>query len=206
MKMSKSSKLIDSINNTNVYDVAVISPITEALSLSSELKNEVLLKREDLQPIFSFKLRGAYNKISKLYEKGVKKPVMAASAGNHAQGVAFAAKNLKLRATIVMPVTTPSIKVNSVRRFGAKVILYGDNFDEAFTYAKKLSSEKEATFVHPYDDLDVIAGQGTIGKEIIDALEGMVDVIFVPVGVGGLLAGMGSYIKSIIMIKPNKKL
>lgn len=197
MKISKSSKLIDKINDSNVYDVAVVSPITEALSLSLVLNNKILLKREDLQPIFSFKLRGAYNKISKLYEKGIKKPVIAASAGNHAQGVAFAAKNLKLKATIVMPVTTPSIKVDSVRRFGAKVVLFGDNFDEAFAHAKKLSSESEATFVHPYDDLDVIAGQGTIGKEIIDALEGKVDAIFVPVGGGGLLAGLGSYIKSI---------
>ena len=197
MKISKSSKLIDKINDSNVYDVAVVSPITEALSLSLALNNKILLKREDLQPIFSFKLRGAYNKISKLYEKGIKKPVIAASAGNHAQGVAFAAKNLKLKATIVMPVTTPSIKVDSVRRFGAKVVLFGDNFDEAFAHAKKLSFESEATFVHPYDDLDVIAGQGTIGKEIIEALEGKVDAIFVPVGGGGLLAGLGSYIKSI---------
>jgi threonine dehydratase len=197
MKMIKSSKLIERINKTNVYDVAVISPITEALSLSSDLGNEILLKREDLQPVFSFKLRGAYNKISKLYKKGIKKPVIAASAGNHAQGVAFAAKKLKLKATIVMPVTTPSIKVNSVRRFGAKVMLYGDNFDEAFAYAKKLSSESDAMFIHPYDDLDVIAGQGTIGKEIMDALEGKIDAIFVPVGGGGLLAGLGSYVKFI---------
>ena len=195
--MNKSSKYVDKIRSTNVYDVAIVTPITEASGLSESYGNNILLKREDLQPVFSFKVRGAYNKISKLYAKGVKKPIMAASAGNHAQGVAYAAKRLKLKATIVMPVTTPSIKVDSVKKFGAKVLLHGDSFDEAFSFAKNLSQESDAVFIHPYDDVDVIAGQGTVGMEIMDKLEGNVDAVFVPVGGGGLLAGVGAYIKSI---------
>ena len=197
MELKKSKKYVNKIRSTDVYDVAQVSPITKAVGLSSQYENNILLKREDMQSIFSFKLRGAYNKLSKLYKKGINKPVIAASAGNHAQGVAFASSKLGLKATIIMPVTTPSIKINSVKRFGAKVILHGDNFDEAFKFAKNLTKKKEATFIHPYDDSDVIAGQGTIGMEILDALDSKVHAVFVPVGGGGLLAGVGSYIKSI---------
>ena len=195
--MIKSSKYVKKIRSTNVYDVANKSPITKAEGLSLQYGNNILLKREDMQPVFSFKLRGAYNKLSKLNKNGKNKSVIAASAGNHAQGVAFASLKLGLKATIVMPVTTPSIKIDSVKRFGAKIILSGDNFDEAFKFAKEMSKKKKATFIHPYDDPDVIAGQGTIGMEIIEALDEDVDAIFVPVGGGGLLAGVGAYIKSI---------
>ena len=195
--MIKSSKYVKKIKSTNVYDVADKSPITKAEGLSLQYGNNILLKREDMQPVFSFKLRGAYNKLSKLNKNEINKSVIAASAGNHAQGVAFASLQLGLKATIVMPVTTPSIKIDSVKRFGAEVILNGDNFDEAFKFAKEMSKKKKATFIHPYDDPDVIAGQGTIGLEIMEALDEDVDAIFVPVGGGGLLAGVGAYIKSI---------
>ena len=197
MKKTKSYKYLSKIVNSSVYDVAIVSPISKAIKLSNILENKILLKREDLQPIFSFKLRGAYNKLSKIAEKGIHKQVIAASAGNHAQGVAYAAQHLGLKSTIVMPITTPSIKVDSVKSFGAKVILYGDNFDEAFIHAKKLSSQKKIVFIHPYDDHDVIAGQGTVGKEILDAIPDGIDAIFVPVGGGGLIAGIGAYVKSI---------
>ena len=144
------------IESSNVYEIAQITPITRANQLSKVLKNEILLKREDLQPIFSFKVRGAYNKLAKLKKKGQKGPVIAASAGNHAQGVAFGAKNLGIKAYIVMPITTPAIKVNSVKNYGGKVILQGDNFDEAFKFAKDLAKREGYTFIHPYDDKDVI--------------------------------------------------
>ena len=185
------------IESSNVYDVALITPITKANQLSKTLKNEILLKREDLQPIFSFKVRGAYNKLAKLRQNGLTGPVIAASAGNHAQGVSFGAKNLGIKAYIVMPITTPSIKVDSVKNYGGKVILKGDNFDEAFKYAEELAKKENYTFIHPYDDRDVIAGQGTVGKELIEQIDNGMDVVFVPVGGGGLLAGLGSYIKSV---------
>ena len=144
------------IDASQVYDVADISPISRANLLSKKLKNEILLKREDLQPIFSFKIRGAYNKLAKLKKSGFSGSVIAASAGNHAQGVAYGAKSLKLKALIVMPITTPAIKVDAVKNYGGKVLLYGDTFDEAFDYATSLAKKDGFTFIHPYDDLDVI--------------------------------------------------
>ena len=196
-KLTASAKYLAKITSSNVYDVVIPTPLFHAPILSKNFKNKILLKREDLQPVFSFKIRGAYNKLSKLKKKGGLKRVVAASAGNHAQGVAFSAKKLLLKATIVMPITTPTIKVNSVKHLGAKVVLYGDNFDEAYSYALKLTKEPGVIFVHPYDDPDVIAGQGTVGKEIIDAHPEKIEAIFVPVGGGGLLAGIGSYVKSL---------
>ena len=197
------------IRASNVYDVAEVTPITKANTLSKELRNNIFLKREDLQPVFSFKVRGAYNKISKIKEKGENRPVIAASAGNHAQGVAYSAKKLGLKSIIVMPITTPLIKINSVKNFGGKVIFFGDNFDEAYNYAIKLAKKENYSFIHPYDDKDVISGQGTIGKEIIEQTDSKIEAVFVPVGGGGLLAGVGSYIKSehpeikIIGVEPN---
>ena len=197
MKFVKSKKYLKKITESNVYDVAISTPLSPASFLSREIGNNVLLKREDLQPIFSFKLRGAYNKISLLRKKKEIDEVVTASAGNHAQGVAFASKKLKLKATIVMPVTTPTIKVRAVKNLGAKVVLSGDTYDEAYEYAITLSKKPKVAFVHPYDDPDVIAGQGTIGKEILDDFSGKIEAIFVPVGGGGLLAGIGAYVKSI---------
>ena len=168
MELRKSKPYLKKISNSHVYDVANVTPLTKAAILSKRLKNNILIKREDMQPIFSFKLRGAYNKLAKLKKRGILQPVIAASAGNHAQGVAYAAKKIGVKATIVMPITTPSIKVFSVRSYGAKVILYGDNFDESCEQANKLSKKNNLIFIHPYDDADVIAGQGTIGKEILD--------------------------------------
>ena len=164
-----------SIRASNVYDVAEVTPITKANTLSKELKNNIFLKREDLQPVFSFKVRGAYNKISKIKEKGENRPVIAASAGNHAQGVAYSAKKLGLKSIIVMPITTPLIKINSVKNFGGKVIFFGDNFDEAYNYAIKLAKKEDYSFIHPYDDKDVISGQGTIGKEIIEQTDSKIE-------------------------------
>lgn len=197
MKLLKSKKYIKKIASSNVYDVAISTPLSPAYRLSKTLGNNVLLKREDLQPTFSFKLRGAYNKISLLKNRRGIEGVVAASAGNHAQGVAFASKKLGIKATIVMPSTTPTIKIRAVKNLGAKVILKGDNFDEAYSYAIGLSKKPSIAFVHPYDDADVIAGQGTIGKEILDELVDSLEAIFVPVGGGGLLAGIGVYVKSL---------
>ena len=197
MNSSKFKSYVSRIESSKVYDVAQITPITKANQLSGLLKNEIFLKREDLQPVFSFKVRGACNKLALLKEKGLKGPFIAASAGNHAQGVAFGAKSLGLKAFIVMPVTTPSIKVNSVKDYGGRVILHGDNFDEAFKYAIDLAKKESYTFIHPYDDKDVIAGQGTVGKELIEQIQSGIDAVFVPVGGGGLLAGVGTYIKSV---------
>ena len=194
MNFKNSKSYIKKIKDSNVYDVADISPLEKAPILSNSLKNRVYLKREDLQPVYSFKLRGAYNKISRLKEKEISKGVIAASAGNHAQGVAYAAKKLRIKSIIVMPTTTPQIKINSVRRLGAKIALRGDSFDEAFSYAQKLARKEKLTFIHPYDDSLVIAGQGTIGKEILESADN-IDSVFVPVGGGGLLAGIGAYIK-----------
>lgn len=195
MNSPKFKSYISRIESSSVYDVAQITPITKANQLSRALKNEIYLKREDLQPVFSFKIRGAYNKLAKLKKSGLDVPVIAASAGNHAQGVAYGAKSLGLKAFIVMPVTTPSIKVNSVRNFGGKVILYGDNFDEAFAHGVSIAKKEGYAFIHPYDDKEVIAGQGTVGMELIDQIQSGIDAVFVPVGGGGLLAGLGTYIK-----------
>ena len=184
------------IRASNVYDVAEVTPITKANTLSRQLKNNIFLKREDLQPIFSFKVRGAYNKISKIKKISPDRPVIAASAGNHAQGVAYSAKKLGLKSIIVMPITTPLIKINAVKSLGGKVVFFGDNFDEAYNHAVSLAKKENYSFIHPYDDKDVISGQGTIGKEIIEQTDSKIEAVFVPVGGGGLLAGVGSYIKS----------
>jgi len=188
-------KYIEKILTARVYDVAVETPLDPAITLSKRQNNQVLLKREDLQSVFSFKLRGAYNRIYQLTRSKDVKGVVAASAGNHAQGVALAAKKLGLDAIIVMPKTTPGIKVDAVKSYGAKTILIGDNYDEACEYATKYATEKKLDFIHPYDDADVIAGQGTVGLEIIRQHADPIDVIFVPVGGGGLIAGIGSIVK-----------
>ncbi len=186
---------LEAVLNANVYDVAVETPLELAPNLSRRLGNRLLLKREDLQPIFSFKLRGAYNKMSRLPAEALRCGVIAASAGNHAQGVALAAQRLKAPATIVMPVTTPQIKVDAVSARGATVVLEGDSYDEAYARALELARAKKLTFVHPYDDPEVIAGQGTIAMEILRQCREPIHAIFVPVGGGGLIAGIAAYVK-----------
>ncbi len=188
-------KYIEKILTARVYDVAVETPLDLAKTLSKRQNNQVLLKREDLQSVFSFKLRGAYNRIYQLTKTKEVNGVVAASAGNHAQGVALAAKKMGIDATIVMPKTTPGIKVDAVKSYGAKTVLVGDNYDEACAYATKYASEKKLDFIHPYDDVDVIAGQGTVGLEIIRQHADFIDAIFVCVGGGGLIAGIGSIVK-----------
>ncbi len=186
---------IRKILEADVYDVAVESPLDDAPGLSARLGAPVLLKREDLQPVFSFKCRGAYNRIRRLNDAERKRGVVAASAGNHAQGVALAASRLGIRAVIVMGRNTPGIKVDAVRRLGAKVVLHGDNFDDAHTRARELEQRDGYTFIHPFDDADVIAGQGTIGMEMMRQYTGPLEAIFVPVGGGGLIAGIGAFVK-----------
>src|SRR5256885_13557790 len=183
------------ILGARVYDVAIETPIDEAPGISARLRNRVLLKREDMQPVFSFKLRGAYNKMVGLPAAALKRGVIAASAGNHAQGVALSAQKLGCRAAIVMPVTTPRIKIDAVAARGAEVVLVGDSYDEAFRHAKVLERRRKLTFVHPYDDPEVIAGQGTIGMEILRQHPGPIHAIFVAVGGGGLIAGIAAYVK-----------
>lgn len=185
------------ILNSRVYDVAIESPLEFADNLSQRLNNQVWLKREDLQSVFSFKCRGAYNKMAKLTPAELQRGVVAASAGNHAQGVALAAQKLGAHATIVMPATTPLIKVDAVRARGAEVILTGDSYDEAYEHALSLCQTAGATFVHPYDDPDVIAGQGTVAMEILRQHPAPIHAIFVPVGGGGLIAGIAAYIKRV---------
>jgi len=180
-----------------VYEAAVETPLQPLSKLSKRFNNEILLKREDLQPVHSFKLRGAYNKLASLTEQQKKCGVIAASAGNHAQGVALSAKRMGLKATIVMPCTTPEIKVSSVRALGANVVLFGEAFDAASKHAKELAELHHYTVIHPFDDPDVIAGQGTIGKELLQQ-NAHLDTIFVPVGGGGLLAGIAVYIKQLL--------
>ena len=186
---------LERILTARVYDVAIESPLEPAVNLSRRLANTVYLKREDLQPIFSFKLRGAYNKMAGLAAAELKRGVVAASAGNHAQGVALAAQRLNVKAAIVMPATTPQIKINAVASRGAKVVLHGDSYDEAYEHALKLAKKSKATFVHPYDDPDVIAGQGTIAMEMLRQHPGPIHAVYVPVGGGGLIAGIAAYIK-----------
>ena len=186
---------IERILKAPVYDVAQETPLTHALRLSSRLGNAVWLKREDLQPVFSFKLRGAYNKLVTLDPAARAQGVIAASAGNHAQGVALGASRLGIAATIVMPRTTPAIKVRAVRALGGKVVLHGDSYDDAYAHAMTLVADKGLTFVHPFDDPDVIAGQGTIGMEILRQRPRPPHAIFVPVGGGGLIAGIAAYVK-----------
>jgi len=186
---------IERILRARVYDVARESPLTPASLLSRRLGNQVLLKREDLQPVFSFKLRGAHNKLAHLDARTRERGVIAASAGNHAQGVALGAARLGIAATIVMPRTTPVIKVQAVRNLGARALLQGDSYDEAYAHAMGLVAERGLTFIHPFDDPDVIAGQGTIGMEILRQHPEPPHAIFVPVGGGGLIAGIGAYVK-----------
>ncbi len=186
---------IERILRAQVYDVARETPLEDAPRLSKRVGSRVLLKREDLQPVFSFKLRGAYNRIARLDGEAAQRGVIAASAGNHAQGVALAAGRRGLKALIVMPTTTPEIKVESVRELGAEVVLYGDSYDEAYAHSVEIADRTRMTYVHPYDDPDVIAGQGTIAVEILRQHAGPLDAIFVPVGGGGLAAGMAVYLK-----------
>ncbi len=190
-------RYLESIRNSRVYDVAQETPLVEALGLSERLGNRVLFKREDLQPVHSFKLRGAYNKMANLPADVLARGVIAASAGNHAQGVALAAQRLKTKATIVMPETTPSIKVESVKKYGARIKLHGDTYDDACAFALAMSREKGQTFIHPYDDRDVIAGQGTVALEILKQHPDKLYAIFVPVGGGGLIAGIAACVKAL---------
>jgi len=185
------------IESARVYDVARETPLELAPVLSRRTGNHVWLKREDEQPVFSFKCRGAYNKMAGLPKAELKKGVVAASAGNHAQGVALAAAKLGTKAVIVMPRTTPQIKVDAVRNLGGKVVLHGDNYDEAYTHAREIANKRKLVFVHPYDDPEVIAGQGTIGMEILKQHAGPIHAVFVPVGGGGLIAGIAVYIKQL---------
>ena len=185
------------IEHSQVYDVAKKTPLEFQPNLSARIHNRVLLKREDMQPVFSFKLRGAYNKMASLGSDVLKRGVIAASAGNHAQGVALAAKKLKCRAIIVMPTTTPAIKVNAVKARGAEVVLFGDSYSDAYVKALELEKSEQLTFVHPYDDPEVIAGQGTIAMEILNAHPEPIEAIFCCVGGGGLLAGIAAYVKAV---------
>jgi threonine dehydratase len=191
------------ILTARVYDVAIESPLDPMPRLSARLSAPVLLKREDLQPVFSFKIRGAYNKIATLAADSLERGVICASAGNHAQGVALAAAKRGIRAIIVMPTTTPGIKVDAVRARGGEVVLHGEAFDEAYAHALILERETGATFIHPFDDLDVIAGQGTIGVEVLRQHGDPIEAIFLPIGGGGLAAGVAAIVK---FLRPETKL
>ena len=198
------SNFLEKVLTARVYDVAIESPLDSMPVISQRLDNRVLLKREDLQPVFSFKLRGAFNKVFQVVrDNPATKAVITASAGNHAQGVSLAAKKLQINAIIVMPLTTPLIKVNAVKSYGAKVVLRGDNFDEAYKYSLQLAAQEKLAFIHPYDDIDVMAGQGTIALEIIRQHPDDIEAIFVPVGGGGLLAGILGFLK---IVKPSIKI
>ena len=186
---------LERILKARVYDVAVETPLDPAPGLSARLDNRILLKREDMQPVFSFKLRGAYNKMVNLPAARLKHGVICASAGNHAQGVAYAAQKLGCKAVIVMPGTTPQIKVAAVAARGARVVLTGDSYDDAYAHAVSLAQRERLTFVHPYDDPEVIAGQGTIGMEILREHSGPIEAIFAAVGGGGLVSGIAAYVK-----------
>lgn len=185
----------DLIGNAAVYDVAQKTPLELAANLSARVGNTILMKREDLQPVFSFKLRGAYNKIANLGDAELAHGVICSSAGNHAQGVALAARRRGVRAVIVMPVTTPSIKTEAVAALGGEVVLFGDAYDDAYAHACELAEKEGFVFIHPFDDPVVIAGQGTIGKEILEQAEDEIDAIFVPIGGGGLIAGIAAWVK-----------
>ncbi len=189
---------LEKVLNAQVYDVAVETPLERAANLSARIGNALCLKREDMQPVFSFKLRGAYNKIASLSADKLKRGVICASAGNHAQGVALSAARLGCRAVIVMPTSTPGIKVEAVRQRGGEVVLYGDSFDEAYARAQELEKQDKLTFVHPFDDPEVIAGQGTVGMEILrqhSRHHGPIHAVFCAIGGGGLAAGVAAYIK-----------
>jgi threonine dehydratase len=187
----------EKIEHSHVYAVARHTPLDELPNLSSRLNNRVLLKREDMQPVFSFKLRGAYNKMANLSAEAMQRGVICASAGNHAQGVALSAQKMGCRAVIVMPTTTPAIKVNAVRARGAEVVLFGDSYSDAYLHALDLEQREGLTFVHPYDDPDVIAGQGTIALELLQDHAAPIEAVFCCVGGGGLLAGMAAYLKAV---------
>jgi threonine dehydratase len=189
---------VDRILKAKVYDIAIETALEPAPRLSRRLNNRILFKREDLQPVFSFKIRGAYNKIAQLSAISAQRGVICASAGNHAQGVALAARTRGIPAVIVMPLTTPEIKVQAVADLGGEIILHGDDYDQAYEHATELAGKRGLVFVHPFDDPDVIAGQGTIAMEILRQHHGdEIDAIFVPVGGGGLIAGISAYAKSL---------
>jgi threonine dehydratase len=190
-----SSDYLERILKARVYDVAQETPLELAPNLTTRLQNQLLLKREDMQSVFSFKLRGAYNKMAQLPPEILAKGVIAASAGNHAQGVALAAKRLGTRAIIVMPITTPTVKVDAVKARGGEVVLQGETYDDAYAYARELEASKGLTFIHPFDDPDVIAGQGTIGMEILRQYQQPIHAIFVAIGGGGLISGIAAYVK-----------
>ena len=197
IKHAMGSDYLRKILTARVYDVAQETPLEPARGLSLRLKNNVLLKREDMQPVFSFKLRGAYNKMAHLPPEQVSKGVIAASAGNHAQGVALSAQRLGCRAVIVMPVTTPAVKIEAVRGLGGEVVLFGDSYSDAYDHALTLQKTQGLTFVHPFDDPDVIAGQGTIAMELLQQFQEPIDAVFVAIGGGGLIAGVACYLKQV---------
>jgi len=190
-------RLPEKILTARVYDVAVESPLEPAKALSRRLHNKILLKREDQQPVFSFKLRGAYNKMAHLTTEQLQRGVICASAGNHAQGVALGAHRLGSRAVIVMPTTTPQVKVEAVKALGGEVVLHGDSYSDAYQHSLKLEQEQGLTFVHPFDDPEVIAGQGTIAMELLRQHQGPLDAVFVAIGGGGLISGVANYIKAV---------
>jgi threonine dehydratase len=196
------------ILTARVYDVAQETPLQYAPNLSNRINNKLLLKREDMQSVFSFKLRGAYNKMVNLPPDLLKQGVIAPSAGNHAQGVALAARRLGTKAIIVMPMITPQVKINAVKTRGGEVLLHGYNYDDAYAHARQLEAEKGLTFIHPFNDPDVIAGQGTIGMEILRQYQQPIHAIFVAIGGGGLISGIAAYVKrlrpeiKIIGVKP----
>lgn len=200
--------IVDLVNSTRVYDVVSPTPLSLTHELSARSKNKVYLKREDKLAIHTFKIRGAYQKISGLSAEQAAKGVVASSAGNHAQGVAMSASKLGIESVIVMPLSTPKIKVNAVEQLGGKVVLHGDVYDDAYHYAKQLEKEQDLVFIHPYDDIEVMAGQATIAKELLEQLPTM-DKVFIPVGGGGLIAGIATYIKhhapniKVIGVEPN---
>ena len=195
-----STDYLKKILTARVYDVAEETPLEFASSLSARMDNRIMLKREDMQRVFSFKIRGAYNKIAHLTPAQLKRGVICASAGNHAQGVAFSARKLGCKAVIVMPTTTPPVKIDAVRTFGGdlvEIVLHGDSYSDAYTHALELEKKRKLTFVHPFDDPDVIAGQGTVGMEILRQHSGPLHAIFVAIGGGGLIAGVSAYVKAI---------
>ena len=196
-KHLKPADYLKKILTARVYDVAVESALEPARNLSRRLHNKVLLKREDQQAVFSFKLRGAYNKMAHLTPAQLKKGVICASAGNHAQGVALSAHKMGVRSVIVMPVTTPQMKVDAVRALGGEVVLHGESYSDAYAHATQLEKRQGLTFVHPFDDPDVIAGQGTIAMEILRQHQGPLDAVFVAIGGGGLISGVANYIKAV---------
>ncbi|CAN5461504.1 threonine ammonia-lyase, biosynthetic [soil metagenome] len=191
------AEYLPKILKARVYDVAIESALAPATLLSKRINNRVLLKREDTQPVFSFKLRGAYNKMTQLTPAQLKQGVICASAGNHAQGVALGAKRLGTTAVIVMPTTTPALKVDAVRALGGEVILHGESYSDSYLFSQTLAEQRGLTFIHPFDDPDVIAGQGTVAMEILRQHQGPIEAVFVAIGGGGLISGVAAYIKAV---------